>query len=140
MTREQSGAINYILYSQGQFCDTTWGHRDYGLCLLIMCPARIFYFLWGLGPVCPISLSLYWHLMLLTILPLLVFYSLSVPDGLALDPIDKKIYWIDSGSKKIERADMDGSNRVAILTFGASEYPRGIVLYRANRFVIHIYL
>lgn len=78
--------------------------------------------------------------MLLTILPLLVFYSLSVPDGLALDPIDKKIYWIDSGSKKIERADMDGSNRVAILTFGASEYPRGIVLYRANRFVIHIYL
>ena len=80
--------------------------------------------------------------MLLTFSTLLEFYStnLTLPDGIALDTIDRKIYWTDMGTKKIERADMDGSNRAPILAVNASENPRGIVLYRANRLVMPIFI
>jgi DNA-binding beta-propeller fold protein YncE len=42
--------------------------------------------------------------------------DLSQPCGLAIDSINKKIYWSDFGTGKIERANLDGSSRESIIT------------------------
>lgn len=53
--------------------------------------------------------------------------SLTQPSGLAIDYVDKKLYWSDASKEKIERSDMDGSNRQVIIS--ATIYPFSIAIY-----------
>ena len=52
---------------------------------------------------------------------------MSIPKGLALDTEAGKIYWTDSGSNKIQRANLDGSDVEDLLT-GGSSAPLGLAL------------
>ena len=54
-------------------------------------------------------------------------------DGLTLDVDDDLLYWTDITYQNIQRADLDGGNRMTILK-GLGK-PRAIVLYKARRFV-----
>jgi len=47
--------------------------------------------------------------------------SLTQPSGLAIDYLDKKLYWTDASREKIERSDMSGSNRQVLIS--ATIYP-----------------
>ncbi|MEM7126197.1 MAG: fibronectin type III domain-containing protein [Chloroflexota bacterium] len=49
------------------------------------------------------------------------------PVGIAFDPAARKIYWADVNSDKIQRADLDGSNREDLVTSGLTS-PNGIAL------------
>lgn len=53
--------------------------------------------------------------------------SLTQPSGLAIDYTDHKLYWSDASKEKIERSDMDGSNRQVIIT--ATIYPFSLSIY-----------
>ena len=44
----------------------------------------------------------------------LVDIFLSSPDGLAVDWISDKLYWVDADTAKIEVANLDGSNRTVL--------------------------
>jgi DNA-binding beta-propeller fold protein YncE len=41
-----------------------------------------------------------------TIIPV----TLGVPNGIAIDPVSGKMYWGDTGTRKIQRSNLDGSN------------------------------
>ena len=58
-----------------------------------------------------------------TILP----NKLERPDGLACDWINKKLYWTDAGTHRIEISELDGSNQKIILWKDLG-LPRAIVL------------
>ena len=50
------------------------------------------------------------------------------PDGLACDWVGRKLYWTDSGVKRIEVSDLDGSMR-KVLFWDALDQPRAIALF-----------
>src|ERR1700754_4388799 len=61
------------------------------------------------------------------------------PDGIAIDPVRKHIYWTNMGDQpegehffkndgSIERSDLDGSNRVYIIPKGGTFTPKQLVL------------
>lgn len=56
--------------------------------------------------------------------------TLHTPDGIAVDWLNRKIYWTDTGTDLIEVADMDGRNRLTLVNKGLDE-PRAIVVYPA---------
>lgn len=56
--------------------------------------------------------------------------GLSLPQGIALDPANSKMYWA-AFFPKIQRADLDGSNVEELVTTGAV-FPRGIALDLAH--------
>lgn len=47
------------------------------------------------------------------------------PDGIACDPVAKKVYWVDRSNNKIQRANVDGTNIENIIS---TQYPFGLVL------------
>lgn len=53
--------------------------------------------------------------------------SLTQPSGLAIDYMDKKLYWSDASREKIERSDMDGSNRQILIS--ATIYPFALAVF-----------
>ena len=53
----------------------------------------------------------------------------SNPQGIALDPVDGKMYWTDWGARKIRRANLDGSGAEDVLTTGLHT-PWAIAIYR----------
>ncbi|WAR10104.1 LRP2-like protein, partial [Mya arenaria] len=67
--------------------------------------------------------------------------NVSSPKGIAVDPSDRLLFWVDTGSElRIERAGLDGSDRVAIITtdihyptkeadFLVVAYQKGIAMY-----------
>ncbi|UYV70470.1 hypothetical protein LAZ67_7003147 [Cordylochernes scorpioides] len=57
----------------------------------------------------------------------LVDEDLIQPSGLALDYDDQKLYWTDALREKIERANMDGSNREILVT--ATIYPFALTVF-----------
>ena len=57
----------------------------------------------------------------------LVTSRLREPRGIALDPGAGKMYWVDAGTDKIQRANLDGSQVEDLVTTGLSA-PRGIAL------------
>ena len=57
----------------------------------------------------------------------LITGDLTQPWGLAVDAAGGKIYWVDQGALKVERANLDGSERQAIITTGL-QYPLYIAL------------
>ncbi len=61
----------------------------------------------------------------------LITSGLSHPYFITLDVSGGKIYWTDSGTDKIQRADLDGSDVEELVTSGLS-LPRGIALNVSN--------
>lgn len=58
----------------------------------------------------------------------LVNINLNTPDGIAVDWINEKLYWTDTGIDLIEVADFDGTSRLALVKTGLEE-PRAIVVH-----------
>ena len=56
------------------------------------------------------------------------------PDGLACDWIGRKLYWTDSGVKRIEVSDVDGRMR-KVLFWERLDQPRAIALYPQRGYV-----
>ena len=54
--------------------------------------------------------------------------GLMTTDGLAVDAIGRKIYWTDTGTNRIEVANLDGSMR-RVLIWQNLDSPRAIALY-----------
>ena len=54
--------------------------------------------------------------------------GLSSPEGIAVDWVNKKLYWTDSGTDIIRVADYDGNNRMNLITTGQRN-PRAIVVH-----------
>ena len=62
------------------------------------------------------------------VVEVVVSTGLISPDGLAVDWIGRKLYWTDSGIKRIEVSDLDGRMR-KVLFWDLLDQPRAIVLY-----------
>ncbi|XP_067027218.1 low-density lipoprotein receptor-like isoform X2 [Acropora muricata] len=60
--------------------------------------------------------------------------SLDTPDGIAVDWINKKLYWTDTGIDLIEVADFNGTNRLVLIKQGLEE-PRAIVVHPSLGFM-----
>lgn len=59
---------------------------------------------------------------------LLLSVGLMTTDGLAVDAVGRKIYWTDTGTNRIEVANLDGSMR-KVLVWQNLDSPRAIALY-----------
>lgn len=55
-------------------------------------------------------------------------FLLWIPGGLAIDWIHDKLYWTDSGTSRIEVANLDGTHR-KVLLWQNLEKPRAIALH-----------
>lgn len=64
----------------------------------------------------------------------LVKIDLDTPDGIAVDWVNKKLYWTDTGTDMIEVSDFNGTNRLELITTGLEE-PRAIVVHPALGYV-----
>ena len=53
--------------------------------------------------------------------------NVRTPDGLAVDPVGRNLFWTDTGTNKLEVSKLDGSYRKALITSGLDE-PRDIIL------------
>ena len=53
--------------------------------------------------------------------------NVHTPDGIAVDWVNDKLYWTDTGYKTIEVAELDGSNNMDVVNVGLNE-PRAICL------------
>ena len=60
--------------------------------------------------------------------------DMDTPDGIAVDWINKKLYWTDTGTDMIEVADYDGTNRLKLITTGLEE-PRAIAVHPSLGYV-----
>ena len=58
--------------------------------------------------------------------------SVDTPNGLAIDAVNRKIYWAERGSRKVQRADLDGTNIEDIVAFTGFENPYSVALDVAN--------
>ena len=72
----------------------------------------------------------------------LVNSSISSPNAIVVDGLNHKIYWGDDGTDKIERANLDGSNRELVIenvnVFGLSLLGKCLVnSHTCNHFGIH---
>lgn len=56
--------------------------------------------------------------------------DLSQPSGLAIDYEDRMLYWTDAVREKIERSELDGSNRQILVS--ATIYPFAITVFREH--------
>lgn len=56
-----------------------------------------------------------------------VQHGLATPEGLAVDWITGKLYWIDSNLDQIEVAKLNGEMRTTLIA-GGMEHPRAIAL------------
>lgn len=54
--------------------------------------------------------------------------GLMTTDGLAVDAVGRKIYWTDTGTNRIEVANLDGSMR-KVLVWQNLDSPRAIAVY-----------
>lgn len=63
----------------------------------------------------------------------MIFFSLTL-GGLAIDWIHDKLYWTDSGTSRIEVANLDGTHR-KVLLWQDMEKPRAIALHPIEGYV-----
>ena len=54
--------------------------------------------------------------------------DLNTPEGIAVDWINKKLYWTDAGALRIEVADVNGGNRLSLVQSGLVQ-PRAIAVH-----------
>ena len=62
-----------------------------------------------------------------------IISAVHTPDGLAVDWVNKKMYWSDGGYNMIEVAELDGSNRLTLFSSGLDD-PRAIVVDPFQRY------
>ncbi len=62
-----------------------------------------------------------------------------VPDGIALDTVNRRIYWTDTGSNMIERATMSGSLRQTVISLSLDQ-PRAIVIDVEGRYYLIVFV
>ena len=65
---------------------------------------------------------------------ILVKIDLDTPDGIAVDWINKKLYWTDTGTDMIEVSDFNGTNRLTLVSSGIEE-PRAIAVHPLSGYV-----
>ena len=56
----------------------------------------------------------------------------TVPDGIAIDVQNRHLYWTDTGTDRIERANLDGTGRQVIVQENHDE-PRALVVDSTGR-------
>lgn len=56
-----------------------------------------------------------------------IAYNLDTVEGLAVDEVNRKLYWTDAGRSSLEVAELDGSHR-KVLIWTTMDKPRGLVL------------
>ena len=54
--------------------------------------------------------------------------DVDTPEGIAVDWINKKLYWTDAGTLRIEVADLNGENRLSLVQSGLWK-PRAIAVH-----------
>lgn len=54
-------------------------------------------------------------------------------EGLTIDWINRKIYWTDSGLKRVMTADLSNGTRTTVITNSSLSNPRGIVVHPNRR-------
>lgn len=64
-----------------------------------------------------------------------VQHGLATPEGLAVDWITGKLYWIDSNLDQIEVAELNGDMRTTLIA-GGMEHPRAIALDPGQGYVL----
>lgn len=64
-----------------------------------------------------------------------VQHGLATPEGLAVDWITGKLYWIDSNLDQIEVAKLNGDMRTTLIA-GGMEHPRAIALDPGQGYVV----
>lgn len=65
-----------------------------------------------------------------------VQHGLATPEGLAVDWITGKLYWIDSNLDQIEVAKLNGDMRTTLIA-GSMEHPRAIALDPGQGYIMH---
>lgn len=65
-----------------------------------------------------------------------VQHGLATPEGLAVDWITGKLYWIDSNLDQIEVAKLNGDMRTTLIA-GGMEHPRAIALDPGQGYIMH---
>lgn len=66
---------------------------------------------------------------------MVVQHGLATPEGLAVDWITGKLYWIDSNLDQIEVAELNGDMRTTLIA-GGMEHPRAIALDPGQGYVV----
>ena len=61
----------------------------------------------------------------------LVVYGLKYPEGMAVDWVAKNLYWVDTGTKRIEVARLDGSSR-RVIVWKDLHHPRALAVHPVN--------
>ena len=61
----------------------------------------------------------------------IIRYGLEYPEGMAVDWVSKNIYWVDTGSKRIEVARTDGSAR-RVIVWKDLQQPRALAIDPAD--------
>lgn len=64
----------------------------------------------------------------------IVQYGLDFPEGMAVDWVANNIYWVDTGTKRIEVARTDGSSR-KVLVWKDLRHPRALAVDPPNGYV-----
>lgn len=72
----------------------------------------------------------------MTGIEVVVQHGLATPEGLAVDWITGKLYWIDSNLDQIEVAKLNGDMRATLIA-GGMEHPRAIALDPGQGYVFH---
>lgn len=71
----------------------------------------------------------------MTGIEVVVQHGLATPEGLAVDWITGKLYWIDSNLDQIEVAKLNGDMRTTLIA-GGMEHPRAIALDPGQGYVM----
>lgn len=71
----------------------------------------------------------------MTGIEVVVQHGLATPEGLAVDWITGKLYWIDSNLDQIEVAKLNGDMRTTLIA-GGMEHPRAIALDPGQGYVV----
>ncbi|CAC5390460.1 Low-density lipoprotein receptor-related protein 6 [Mytilus coruscus] len=69
-----------------------------------------------------------------TAVTVIISESIQNPEGIAIDPFHDHVYWVDSGTDQIVRANLEGSNRTVIVNSNLDK-PRAIELDPSNEMI-----
>ena len=63
-------------------------------------------------------------------------YNSLFPEGLAVDWVNKMLYWTDARAKKIEVFDLEKGHRGSLITTGEDTLPRTIIVDPTTRLLV----